>query len=263
MSPFAEASGDRTRKFYFWNTGSDASTLENRVEKRIKHRYEGLKVKKSKSIQASQESLYDELLVEPPQIRRKRILWFLFLSAVVIGILFWSLSQSKPKPSSPEAISQGQDSPDAVIEKFHLVSTVQGQKRWTMDADNARFYQSQKEAYADVIYAQYYKNDKLISTLTSEKAIINTETNATQATGHVELIVENGSKLETEKLNWEPDTYLIKTDSRVHIYKGMDDITATGLVADTALNNIRFIKDVNTKVRDTREIENFGDSKKF
>ena len=185
------------------------------------------------------------------------------LSALVIGLLYWSLSQSTPKPTSPETFSQGESSPDAIIEKFHLVSTVQGQKRWSLDADSARFYQNQKEAYADVIYAQYYKKDKLVSTLTSDKAIINTETNATQAIGHVELIVENGSKLETDKLNWDPATDLIRTDSRVHIYKGMDDITAIGLVADTQLDNIRFMKDVHTQVRDTREIENFGQSKKF
>jgi len=195
--------------------------------------------------------------------RRKRMVWLLGGALGLICLLYWGLNQSRPKPTSPEVFSQGENSPDAVIEKFHLVSTVQGQKRWSMDADIARFYQNQKIAYADVIYAQYFKKDKLISTLTGDKATINTETNATQAEGHVELIVENGSKLETDKLNWEPDTDLIKTDSRVHVYKGTDDITAVGLVADTQLNNIRFMKDVHTQVRDTHEIETFENSKKF
>jgi LPS export ABC transporter protein LptC len=200
---------------------------------------------------------------KPLKALRGKYLWLFLVLTLVSGFLYWGNSESKPKTTSPEIFSQGESSPDAVIEKFHLVSTVQGQKRWTMDADSARFYQSQKEAYADVIYAQYFKRDKLISTLTSEKAIINTETNATQAVGHVELVVENGSKLETDKLNWDPATDLIRTDSRVHIYKGMDDITAIGLVADTQLDNIRFMRDVHTQVRDTREIENFDKSRKF
>src|ERR1035441_4842485 len=168
-----------------------------------------------------------------------------------------------PPPSPPETVSQGENSPDAIIEKFHLVSTVQGKKRWEFYSDIARLYQNQKEAYSDNIYAQYYKKDKLMSTLTADKAIVNTETNATQAEGHVELIVENGSKLETDKLNWNPDTDQIRTDGWVHVFKGMDDITAVGMVADTQLNNIKFSKDVHTKVRDTHEISNFAKPKPF
>ena len=211
----------------------------------------------------AQDPLLEASEEESREARRKRMAWIFGSALAVIALLYWGLSQSKPKPTSPEVFTQGENSPDAVIEKFHLVSTVQGQKRWSMDADTARFYQNQKIAYADVIYAQYFKKNKLISTLTSDKATINTDSNATEAEGHVELIVENGSKLETDKLNWEPDTDLIKTDGRVHVYKGMDDITAVGLVADTELNNIRFMRDVHTQVRDTHEIENFEKSKKF
>ena len=185
------------------------------------------------------------------------------MAVLLLVALIWWLGRSTPQPNSPETLSQGENSPDAVIEKLHLVSTVQGQKRWEMNADSARLYQGQKQAYADAIYCQFYKKDKLVSTLTADKAIINTESNATQADGHVELVTENGSKLETEKLGWDPATDEVKTDSRVHIYKGTDDITAIGVVADTQLNNIRFMKDVHTQVRDTREIENYSKTKKF
>lgn len=207
------------------------------------------------------------LLEEVPEEARRSLLgrfWWIFGGAgLLITFLFWFLSQSKPAPNSPETLSQGENSPDAVIEKLRLVSTLQGQKRWELFADSARIYQNQKQAYADNIYAQYYRKDKMVSSLTADKAIINTETNSTEAEGHVELVVENGSKLETDKLNWNQDTDQIKTDSRVHIYKGTDDITAVGLVADTELNHILFIKDVRTRVRDTSEIENYEKSRKF
>ena len=220
-------------------------------------------VRKNKSELIPRDPLLEISEEDSREAGRKRMAWIFGVALGLIALLYWGLNQSKPKTNGAEVFTQGENSPDAVIEKFHLVSTVQGQKRWSMDADTARFYQSQKLAYADVIYAQYFKKDKLISTLTAEKATINTDSNATQAEGHVELIVENGSKLETDKLNWEPDTDLIKTDSRVHVYKGMDDITAVGMVADTQLNNIRFMRDVHTQVRDTREIENFDNAKKF
>lgn len=222
-----------------------------------------MKGKPKKKRPVPEEPLLNLPEVEPAGVRWKRILWLLGALVLATGALYWGLNRSKPQPSSPETLFQEENSPDAVIQKFHLVSTVQGQKRWTMDADTARYYQGQKQAYADQIYAQYFKKDKIVSTLTADKALINTETNATRAEGHVELIVENGSKLETDHLNWDPATDTINTDARVHVYKGMDDITAVGLKADTQLNNIQFKKDVHTQLRDTREIENFDKSKKF
>ena len=200
---------------------------------------------------------------EPRSVRLRRYFWLLGIAAVLIILLALGLFKSSPTITSPEVISQSENSPDAVIEKFHLVSTVQGKKRWEFFADVARLYQNQKEAYSDNIYAQYYKKDKLTSTLTADHATVNTETNATEAQGHVELVVENGSKLETEKLSWNPDTDMIKTDGWVHVYKGRDEITAMGMVADTQLNNIRFTKDVQPKVRDTNEIQNFSKPKPF
>lgn len=194
---------------------------------------------------------------------RRRIFWLLGTLLALIGLLIWLLARSSPKPSSPESFSQGGNSPDAVIEKLHLVSTVQGMKRWIMDSDSARMYQSQKQAYADQVFIQYFKKDKLVSTLTADKAVINTETNATVTEGHVELVTENGSKLVTDKLNWDPATDDIRTDSKVHVYKGTDDITAVGMVADTQLNNIRFMRDVHTQVRNTNEVEDYDKPKKF
>jgi LPS export ABC transporter protein LptC len=210
----------------------------------------------------------DPVLLEPlpdgsAETPRPRILRLLLIAILVILLVYWMTFSSKPKPNSPETVSQGENSPDAIIEKLHLVSTIQGQKRWEMNADSARLYQGQKQAYADTIYGQFFKKEKLVSTLTADKAIINTESNATQAEGHVELVTENGSKLETEKLNWDPASDEIKTDARVHIFKGTDDITAMGMVADTQLNNIRFMKDVHTQVRDTSVIEDFSKKKKF
>ena len=204
-----------------------------------------------------------EASIDPGPVRLKRLVLVLAAVLALAGLLYFLLSGNHPQPDAPENLSQGEDSPDAVIEKLHLVSSKEGQKRWELFASGARVYQSQKEAYADDIFAQFFKKDRIVSTLTADKAVINTESDATEAQGHVELVVENGSKLETDKLKWDPDKDEIQTDGKVHVYKGTDDITAVGLVADTQLNNIRFIKDVHTQVRDTGPIEKYSEPKKF
>ena len=188
------------------------------------------------------------------------VLGILLLSCVAF---FFLRTKKAPEANAPETVAQSEDSPDAIIDKFHLVSSVKGMKRWELYSDKARLYQTQKLAYSDNVYAQYYKKDKLVSTLTADKALINTDSNATQAQGHVELIVENGSKLETEKLDWNPDTDEIKTDQKVHVLKGSDEITAIGMVADTELNNIHFTRDVHSKVRDVNDISDFQKPKPF
>ncbi len=220
-------------------------------------------MKKQKNVGMPEEPLLQSSEKENKNIFLGRVFWFLGALACLIAFLFWALSKNKPETAAAGTATQAEDSPDALIEKFHLISTVQGKRRWELFSDTARVFQASKQAFADQIYAQYYKNDHIISTLTADKAIINTDTNATQAQGHVELITENGSKLMTDTLNWDPATDQIKTDDRVRVYKGMDDITATGMVADTQLNNIRFIRDVQTSVKDSHEVVDFEKSKKF
>ncbi len=209
------------------------------------------------------DSLLERTVQTQQPGRQKRMVGLLVTILCAAIALFWYLNKSGKQQNSLEPFVQGENSPDAVILKFHLVSTVKGEKHWEMNSDKAMLYQNQKQAYADQIFAQYFKKNKIVSTLTADKAVINTETNATLAEGHVELVVDNGSKLETAKLNWNPDNDEIQTDGRVHVYKGADEISAVGLVADTQLNNIRFKSDVRTKMRDTHEVENFNESKKF
>ena len=193
---------------------------------------------------------------------RGSLVRFAIAAFLLLAGLVWLVNQNKAKQTELE-ISQGTKSPDAVIEKFHLISSVSGEKRWELFSNRAELYQNQKQAFADNIYAQYFRKNKIVSTLTADRAVISTDTNDTRVNGHVELITQNGSKLETDRLNWDPNTDEIKTDARVHVYKGMDDITAVGLQADTQLNNVQFLRDVHTRLRDTNEMQNFDKPKRF
>ncbi len=216
---------------------------------------------------ANRKKLFKAVTETPDQtltrLRFRRNAWILGGAVLVIGILFLLVSHSTEKRAAFEDANQDATSPDATIEKFHLISTALAEKHWELYATTAKLYQNLKQADTDNIFAEYYKHNRMVSNLTADEAVINTETNATLVSGHVELITENGSKLETEKLAWDPDTDMIHTDEKVHVFKGSDDITAVGLVADTELNNIQFTKDVHTQLRDTNEIENFNRPKPF
>ena len=166
-------------------------------------------------------------------------------------------------PGGWVGLPQGEDAPDALLQGFRLISSTRGIKQWELYAQSAQLYQKKGQAFAEQINVEYYRNNRIISTLTADKGIINTLTNDTFVDGHVELITENGAKLEASKLKWDSKSEMITSDARVHIYKGLDDITAVGMVADARLDNVKFVRDVHTRVRDTREIERFDKRKRF
>jgi hypothetical protein len=98
------------------------------------------------------------LLLAPARKDYGRFFVLLGILAAVSLTLFFLRDRSQPAPNSPETVAQDEDSPDAIIEKFHLISSFKGVKRWELYSDIARLYQPQKLAYSDNIYAQYYKN---------------------------------------------------------------------------------------------------------
>jgi len=199
---------------------------------------------------------------QEPKLPAVRLRIWLVLLAVVAGLYFTLQKTTKPEQDWTQ-MPEGEKPPDAYIEGFHLVSTIKGVKQWELYSRTARLYQDRKQAYVDDVYVEYFKDGKISSTLTSDKGVIQTETHDTVAQGHVELIAENGAKLETDKLQWDGANESIHTESRVHIYKGADEITAVGMVSDAKLNNIKFKNDVHTKVRDVHEIEKFEKPKPF
>jgi LPS export ABC transporter protein LptC len=203
-----------------------------------------------------------ESIQAEPRLPAVRLWIWILLLACTVG-LYLTLQKTNKPDEDWTKIPEGEKAPDALIEGFRLVSSLRGVKQWELYARQARLYQEAKKAFADDIYVQYFQKGKIVSTLTADKGVIQTETQDTSAEGHVELIAENGVKLSTDRLKWVSQSETITTESRVHILKGMDDITATGMEADARLNNIRFKKDVRTRVRDVKEIENFEKPKKF
>ncbi len=197
-----------------------------------------------------------------PRLPAVRLWIWIILLVCTVGLYLTVQKTNKPDDDWTR-MPEGEKAPDALIEGFRLVSSLRGVKQWELYARQARLYQETQKAFAEDIYVQYFQKGKIVSTLTADKGVIQTETQDTSAEGHVELIAENGVKLSTDRLRWVSQSETITTESRVHILKGLDDITATGMEADARLNNIRFKKDVRTRVRDIKEIESFDKPKKF
>jgi LPS export ABC transporter protein LptC len=199
----------------------------------------------------------------PRQSKKKNFLSNLGIVSIILIVIvvFFSIEKKNPKQVKWEKIPEGVEAPDAIITGFHLISSYEGHKEWDLIASTAKLFQHQKKAYANHIFAKYYKNGKVVSVLRADKGIINTTTNNTAVEGHVSLITENGTRLTTNYLQWVNSKQLIETNQFVHIIKGQNNITAIGMVSDANLDNIHFDKDVQTEIRNVKEIKNFDKSK--
>jgi len=80
-----------------------------------------------------------------------------------------------------------------------------------------------------------------------------------EALGNVVVTTEEGIKLETASLRWDPQKRKIVTDDFVKITKKKDVITGYGLEADEELKHFVIKKSVKGKITEIPE-EDFKDS---
>lgn len=202
-------------------------------------------------------------LPEAPEAasRRRRNLLLLAVLAAAALALFLGLERTAPPPPSDYAAPRGENAPDALLEGVHLVTSADAERQWELHAKSARLYQQRDLAVAEGISVEYYRDGKVVSTLTAERGRVRLSKNDVTVEGNVELVAENGARLETEELSWSEEREEIRTDKPVRVQKGLDDVTAVGMVADPELRHVRFIRDVKTRVRDVKQVEDL--EKKF
>ncbi|MGB3092854.1 MAG: LPS export ABC transporter periplasmic protein LptC, partial [Candidatus Zixiibacteriota bacterium] len=71
-----------------------------------------------------------------------------------------------------------------------------------------------------------------------------------EALGNVVVTTQQGVKLTTESLRWDPQTARIVTDDFVTITKGQDVITGYGLEADQELKHFVIKKKVKGEIKE-------------
>lgn len=145
----------------------------------------------------------------------------------------------------------GEERPNAELSGLTLRSTLMGRIQWIFSAEEAFLYENRRSVDADQIRIEYFKNEKKISDLTADKAVVDTETHHIVSTGNVILVaMETGEQLHCEILNWDAGREMIYTEAPVTVYKGKNVIRAVGLEADPELGEIVFMKDVHMDIRD-------------
>ncbi len=90
-----------------------------------------------------------------------------------------------------------------------------------------------------------------ISTLVGDSSLIRETSGHFSVFGNVVAVAENGTRLETDYLHWNPVVRKIQTDAFVKITRQGDVVTGWGLEATEKLTDLKILRQVSGSFRDT------------
>ena len=166
----------------------------------------------------------------------------IFLSVLVLSC---SIEETQPPQVTP------QDIPDQILENSTIILSVGGIKSTVIKANYLIKYEKKDVTLARVIQADFFdKEGKHTSVLRADSGFIHEQRQDMEVMGNVLVVTDDGLKLETTSLRWDPKINKIITDAFVKITKKNDIITGYGLETDSELKNIKVKKNVKGKLEE-------------
>lgn len=180
---------------------------------------------------------------------------------LLISLLVFGCQTNSP----PEVEKAKVRLPDSELEEATIIFTIQGVRRMLLKADYIARYEKEDSTTARVVHADFYDEEgKHSSVLTSDFGVIKENSKELWVSGEVVVISDEGVKLETETLRWDPNIDRILTDDFVKVTREEDILTGYGLEADQELKNIKIKREVKGVLREApsrEELEKMEEEK--
>ncbi|MBD3170458.1 MAG: LPS export ABC transporter periplasmic protein LptC [candidate division Zixibacteria bacterium] len=160
-------------------------------------------------------------------------------------------------PEPPRTNEQSVEYPQSELYNSTIILTAKGVKNTELNAEYIAKYKDKKETFTRGIDAVFYNEEgEKISDLVADSGWVNEETQMMEVLGNVVVVNDEGVKLETESLRWDPQIDKIVTDDFVKITTEDGDIlTGYGLQTDQRLRKFKILKNVQGKIEKLPEEE--------
>jgi len=180
------------------------------------------------------------------------------LSIKILLLLFlWILSCSKDESNAP---GPPLNVPDQVIENSTITFSEEGIRSATIFAEYVEVYERLDLKKARKVKVDFYDSQgNHSSVLVADSGVIQERKQKFEALGNVVVITDDGIKLQTQSLRWDPKSAKILTDDFVTITRGEDVITGYGLEADQKLKHFVIKERVKGRIKKPPQ-EEFEDS---
>jgi LPS export ABC transporter protein LptC len=163
-----------------------------------------------------------------------------YVTAVVVACALATAACQDPGATPPVSTKATADTADQTLFGIRLMLSDHGIQRALMQADTAFTYEDNTRTELRVVRSTFYTETGMKNgNLTSRQGTYNTRSGNMEARGNVVVISEDGRKLETPQLRYDPGRNEISSDSAFVMTTPTDVVTGIGFTADPNLNTVK------------------------
>lgn len=173
--------------------------------------------------------------------------------ALAAGV-FGCVEQAPPPP--PEAVGR---QPQQIFDGMVLRQTTKNGLEWVLRARRGISYGNNEPLELELLHIDFYDAGNVLrSTLTSRRGEIELKTHSLEAEDSVVVLTQDGNRLESEYLRWDPDNERISTDRFFRFQRGRDLVTGIGIEADPDLEGYTVQQSVRATLQDAEAEDLLG-----
>lgn len=173
--------------------------------------------------------------------------------ALVLLVLVAGCSDRETSKSAETTLMDSTRRPDSEVGGARIYLYDRGQITTEILADKIFKFEINDSTMGYELAIQFFDSTGgIASTVVGDSGVIRENQGHLQIYGHVVVVSQDSSRLETDYLSWNPRTRRIQTDAFVRITDIQGNvITGWGMEADRNLGRIKILRHVSGTVRET------------
>jgi LPS export ABC transporter protein LptC len=152
------------------------------------------------------------------------LICFLAVLAGLSGVVAWRVMARR----TPATVQQPAPQAEYQIKEVHINETLDGNLRWSLNADQAEVYEKKGITLMRNVVIQVFSRDG-DWTVTSDEGTLNNAPRDVALTGNVVIRASDGLEMRTGTLAWHNERRTLQTDDAVEIRREGTTITGRGL----------------------------------
>ena len=175
-----------------------------------------------------------------------RTTYIIIIGIAVLSLMSCQRGEQRPMSETSEKETPTQESWDSTI-----ILSVKGQNRAKVKAGHIlKFEESHIIKMDESIQVDFFDDSgDHVSVLTADAGEVNEVSQDLIAFGHVLVLSDGGSRLETDKLEWRHQSQKIVSDTLVSIQSEDEEVTGVGFESDANLEHWQIKKSITGVVK--------------
>ncbi len=175
------------------------------------------------------------------RLSRVFLVCFLALFVGLGGMVAWKVrGRRAPTPPPP-----GSEQADYRVKEIHINETLEGNLRWTLDADQAEVFDRDQRTVMRKVVVRVYSKDG-VWTVTGDEGTLDNDKRDVSLQGHVVVTSNDGLSMKAPELTWRNKDRTLFTNQAVEIQRAGTTINGRGL--DVRMQEERAVLERNVRV---------------